>query len=195
MHPLQRLGGIEMKPESQDRLEAALQAKFPGAALERHADAMVMHLSPGELPATMTKLRDDPELDFKLMIDLAGVHWPKRDKPMELVYQLLSVYKNHRLRVKVALAEGEFAPSMIGIWSCLDWYEREAYDMFGILFSGHPDLRRILNDYDFEGYPLRKDFPLSGRYDLRYDDEQERIVREPVRLERASREPYGRGEP
>ncbi|MEO5334176.1 MAG: NADH-quinone oxidoreductase subunit C [Magnetococcus sp. YQC-5] len=140
----------------------------------------------------MTRLRDDPELDFKQMIDLAGVHYPDQDPPFMVVYQLLSVHKNHRLRIKVKTGEGSLIPSVIQIWSCADWYEREAYDMFGILFTGHPDLRRILNDYDFEGHPLRKDFPVVGQFEVRYDETKERLVREPVRLEREDREPYRR---
>lgn len=181
-----------MTPEKLDALEAAMQAKFPGARLERLADALVLWTDSGSLPETMARLRDDAELDFKQLIDIAGVHWPDREKPLELVYQLLSVHKNHRLRIKVPLAEGEPAPSLWQVWSCADWYEREAYDMLGILFSGHPDLRRILNDYDFDGHPLRKDFPLSGRYEMRWDDAEGRVVREPVHLKRASREPYRR---
>ncbi|MBF0189816.1 MAG: NADH-quinone oxidoreductase subunit C [Magnetococcales bacterium] len=179
-----------MSPETLDQLEATMAARFPELPREKLADALIVRVQPERLVETMTRLRDDPELDFKMMIDLAGVHYPEREQPLEVVYQLLSVYKNHRLRVKVAIGEGVAVPSVIPVWSCADWYEREAYDLLGILFSGHPDLRRILNDYDFDGHPLRKDFPVTGRYEVRYDETLGRIVREPVALERANREPY-----
>ncbi|MBF0339900.1 MAG: NADH-quinone oxidoreductase subunit C [Magnetococcales bacterium] len=179
-----------MTLETLDKLEALLAERFPALPRERLADALIVRVEPAELVATMTRLRDDPELDFKQMIDLAGVHYPDREPTMEVVYQLLSVHKNHRLRVKCAIGEGVPLPSVIPVWSCADWYEREAYDLLGILFTGHPDLRRILNDYDFDGHPLRKDFPVFGRYEVRYDEKQGRIVREPVELERAYREPY-----
>lgn len=179
-----------MTPQSQDQLEAILADRFPALTKERLSGALVLHVPPDQLLATMTRLRDDEALDFKQMIDLAGVHYPDRNPAFDVVYQLLSVYKNHRLRVKIRIGEGELLPSITSIWSCADWYEREAYDLLGILFSGHPDLRRILNDYDFEGHPLRKDFPVVGRYEVRYDETQDRLVREPVALERADREPY-----
>lgn len=181
-----------MTPAALDHLEATLRRKLPQAELQRLGDALILRLdpTPTRLVETMTLLRDDPDLDFKLMIDLAGVHYPQRDPEFDVVYQLLSVYQNHRLRVKVGVAAMTPVPSMIPVWQCANWYEREAYDMFGILFSGHPDLRRILNDYDFEGYPLRKDFPLQGQLEMRYDNELKRVVKIPIRLERDNREYY-----
>lgn len=179
-----------MTSDKLDRLQTEVLAKLPGLTFERLADALVLHVSVANVVATMARLRDDIALDFKLMVDLAGVHYPDRECPFELVYQLLSVHQNHRIRIKLPVKEGELVPSVAGIWRCADWYEREAYDMFGILFSGHTDLRRILNDYDFHGYPLRKDFPVVGLVESRYDDKRGMVVKEPVRLGREDREPY-----
>lgn len=179
-----------MTPENLEKLEVIIAQRFGDLQRERLADALILHVPPAKLVETMTALRDDPELNFHQMIDLAGVHYPDRKPEFDVVYQLLSVYKNHRLRVKTGIGEGVPLSSVISVWSCADWYEREAYDLFGILFSGHPDLRRILNDYDFDGHPLRKDFPVVGRYEVRYDETQGRLVREPVHLEIDDREPY-----
>lgn len=174
--------------ERLERLERNLRSVFPGNLLENMGDALVMRVASQDLIETMMRLRDGASFDFKLLIDLTGVHYPDRDPEFDVVYQLLSVYKNLRLRLKVSTDGRSMVPSVTSVWSSADWYEREAYDMFGILFSGHPDLRRILNEYDFEGHPLRKDFPLSGRYDLRYDETQKRVVRVPVDLPRENRE-------
>lgn len=179
-----------MTPNKLDRLEQEVRTRLPALTMERLADALVIHVGMGDLVQTMTRLRDDMALDFKLLIDLAGVHYPEREVSFELVYQLLSVHKNHRIRVKLPVPEGVLVPSISGVWGCANWYEREAYDMFGILFSGHPDLRRILNDYDFHGYPLRKDFPVTGLVESRYDAARGMLVKEPIRLEREDKEPY-----
>lgn len=181
-----------MTPEKLAHLETVLGAKFPHLPRERAGAALVVHLSPEDLVPAMTRLRDEPELDFRLLVDLAGVHYPEREKPLEVVYQLLSVHRNHRLRVKVAVRDGEAVPSVTGVWSSANWYEREAYEMFGILFSGHPDLRRLLTEYDFSGFPLRKEFPVTGRFEVRYDSQQGRVVREPNQLSLPAREYYGR---
>lgn len=130
----------------------------------------------------LTKLRDDKGCQFDILIDLAGVDYPERAKRFEVVYHLLSPRLNQRMRIKFATDEAGQVPSVIPVFPNADWYEREAYDMFGILFSGHPDLRRLLTDYGFQGYPLRKDFPLSGYVEVRYDDEKKRVVYEPVKL-------------
>jgi NADH-quinone oxidoreductase subunit C len=130
----------------------------------------------------LTKLRDDPALRFEVLLDITGVDWPAREQRFDVVYHLLSMRKNARIRVKLLTAEDEPVPSVVSVFPTANWLERETYDMFGILFSGHPDLRRILTDYGFEGYPLRKDFPLTGFKEVRYDDEQKRVVYEPVRL-------------
>lgn len=133
-------------------------------------------------------LRDDPRCQFAVLIDIAGVDWPSREQRFDLVYHLLSPRLNQRIRVKLATDETRPVPTAVDIFPAANWYEREAYDMFGILFSGHPDLRRILTDYGFEGFPLRKDFPLTGHVEVRYDDEQKRVVYEPVKLPQEFRE-------
>ena len=127
-------------------------------------------------------LRDDSGCLFKALIDICGVDFPDRDPRFEVVYQLLSLAQNQRLRVKVETDEDTPVPSVTGIFSSAGWFEREIWDLFGISFSGHPDLRRILTDYGFEGHPLRKDFPLTGHVEVRYNDEQKRVVYEPVKL-------------
>lgn len=173
-----------MSSEKLDTLEAAVRATLEDPDLTRMGDALVLRIAPEQVVETLTRLRDGAQTDFKQMIDLTGVHYPQREKPFEVVYQLLSVHKNHRLRVKVAVGEEETMPTVTGIWSCANWFERETYEMFGVLFTGHPDLRRLLTDYDFEGYPLRKDFPLTGEYELFYDEKLRRVVRKPNELSR-----------
>lgn len=130
----------------------------------------------------LRSLRDDERTQMEILIDLTGVDYPEREKRFEVVYHLLSPRLNSRLRVKVAAGEDTQVPSVIGLFPNADWYEREAYDMYGILFAGHPDLRRLLTDYGFQGHPLRKDFPLTGHVEVRYDDEKKRVVYEPVKL-------------
>jgi NADH-quinone oxidoreductase subunit C len=127
-------------------------------------------------------LRDEPRLQFINLIDICGVDWPERPERFDVVYHLLSPAHNIRIRVKVSTDEETPVPSITDVFPAADWFEREAYDLYGILFTGHPDLRRILTDYGFDGYPLRKDFPLTGFVEVRYDDEQKRVVYEPVRL-------------
>lgn len=145
----------------------------------------------GELTLTVARdriidvlatLRDDPACQFECLIDICGVDYPERPERFEVVYHLLSLRKNQRIRVKLATDEDTPVPSVIEIFPAANWFEREAYDMYGILFSNHPDLRRLLTDYGFQGYPLRKDFPLTGYVEVRYDDEQKRVVYEPVKL-------------
>ncbi len=127
-------------------------------------------------------LRDDPLAKFLVLIDLCGVDYPNRARRFDVVYHLLSMHNNQRVRVKVAVGDDESLPTVTPVYPAADWFERETFDMYGIVFSGHPDLRRILTDYNFEGYPLRKDFPLTGHVEVRYDDEQKRVVYEPVSL-------------
>jgi NADH-quinone oxidoreductase subunit C len=127
-------------------------------------------------------LRDDPKARFINFIDLAGADYPAREKRFDVVYHMLSPHLNQRIRIKVQADEQTLVPSITGPFPGSVWFEREAYDMYGILFSGHPDLRRILTDYGFDGYPLRKDFPLTGFHEVRYDDEEKRVVYEPVKL-------------
>ncbi len=130
----------------------------------------------------MTFLRDDQQCLFKLLIDICGVDHPERAERFDVVYNLLSLKHNQRIRVKVQTDEMTPVPSVSGIYKAAGWFEREAWDLYGILFSDHPDLRRLLTDYGFEGHPMRKDFPLTGFVELRYDDEQKRVVYEPVAL-------------
>lgn len=136
----------------------------------------------------LTFLRDDPRCQFQTLVDLCGVDYPERAQRFEVVYHLLSMRKNRRLRVKFSIDEATPAPSVIGVYPAAGWYEREAFDMYGILFEGHPDLRRILTDYGFQGFPLRKDFPLTGHVEVRYDPDQGRVVYEPVKLAQAYRD-------
>jgi len=143
---------------------------------------LVLYVKTESIVRVLNFLRDDSTCRFKILIDICGVDYPERPKRFEVVYQLLSIAQNHRVRVKVETDESIPVPSVTGIHSTAGWFEREVWDMFGIMFSDHPDLRRILTDYGFEGYPLRKDFPLTGFVELRYDDELKRVVYEPVKL-------------
>ena len=127
-------------------------------------------------------LRDDPECRFIAFIDIAGVDYPGREKRFDVVYHFLSPQWNRRVRVKVEADDVNPVPSIIDLFPGANWFEREVYDLYGVLFSGHPDLRRILTDYGFEGHPFRKDFPLTGYVEVRYDDAQGRVVYEPVKL-------------
>jgi len=130
----------------------------------------------------LTFLRDNGDTRFHQLIDLAGVDYPERPLRFEVVYHLLSMVKNHRVRLKVQTDEDTPVPSVCSIFPAADWFEREAFDMYGIFFSGHPDLRRLLTDYGFHGHPLRKDFPMTGYVEVRYDDELKRVVYEPVKI-------------
>ena len=143
---------------------------------------VVAHADRDAVPALMTTLRDDPRFAFEQVMDICGVDWPERAERFDVVYNLLSVSLNQRLRVIVTTDENMAVPSVHTVWPVATWWEREAWDLFGILFSGQPDLRRILTDYGFEGHPLRKDFPLTGFVEVRYDDEQKRVVYDKVRL-------------
>jgi NADH-quinone oxidoreductase subunit C len=127
-------------------------------------------------------LRDDAECRFYSFIDICGADYPERERRFDVVYHLLSPTKNTRIRVKVEAGEGDDVPSAIPSFPAADWFEREVYDLYGVVFSGHPDLRRILTDYGFQGHPLRKDFPTTGYVEVRYDDEAKRVVYEPVKL-------------
>jgi NADH-quinone oxidoreductase subunit C len=148
---------------------------------------LTIHAEAGRLIEVMTLLRDHPGCRFVCFIDACGVDWPARAKRFDVVYHLLSPNKNLRVRVKVATEEGAPVPSIVALYPGAGWFEREAYDLYGILFEGNPDLRRILTDYGFDGHPLRKDFPLTGYVELRWDDEQKRVVYEPVRLDQEFR--------
>lgn len=143
---------------------------------------LTLEIEAAHIVGLLTFLRDDPELQFVSFIDLAGVDWPAREPRFEVVYHLLSPRKNIRIRIKLATDEDTPVPSISEIFPAATWFEREAYDLFGMLFAGNPDLRRILTDYGFQGHPLRKDFPVTGFVEVRYDNEQRRVVYEPVKL-------------
>jgi NADH-quinone oxidoreductase subunit C len=150
------------------------------AAIEK--GELVAHAERDGLVALMGELRDDSRFRFAQVMDICGVDWPERAERFEVVYNLLSVALNQRLRVIVSTDEATPVPSVCGVWPAATWWEREAWDLFGIIFSGQPDLRRILTDYGFEGHPLRKDFPLTGYVEVRYDEERKAVVYEPVKL-------------
>jgi NADH-quinone oxidoreductase subunit C len=135
-----------------------------------------------EIVRVLSHLRDDPECRFTLLIDITAVDWPQREKRFDVVYLLLSLSKNRRIRVKLQVGERAPVHSAVELFPAAGWAERETFDMYGITFSQHPDLRRLLTDYGFSGYPLRKDFPLTGFVELRYDEEQKRVVYQPVEL-------------
>jgi NADH-quinone oxidoreductase subunit C len=143
---------------------------------------LTIEVTPTRLIEAMRFLRDDARCQFVSFIDACGVDYPSREKRFDVVYHLLSPHQNHRIRVRVVTDETTPVPSVTAIYPGADWFEREAYDLYGILFTGHPDLRRILTDYGFDGHPLRKDFPLTGFVEVRYDDAVKRVVYEPVRL-------------
>ncbi len=149
------------------------------------------HVAKGEVVAqartdalepVMRMLRDDPRFACEQLMDLCGVDWPDREQRFEVVYNLLSLSLNQRIRVVVNTDEATAVPSVRGVWPVATWWEREAWDLYGIVFSGQPDLRRILTDYGFEGHPLRKDFPLTGYVEVRYDEDRKQVVYEPVKL-------------
>lgn len=143
---------------------------------------LTLSCSAQNIVGLLRKLRDDVRTAFVSFIDLCGVDYPSRSRRFEVVYHLLSPRQNLRVRIKVVTDETTPVPSVTNVYPGANWFEREAYDMYGILFTGHPDLRRLLTDYGFDGHPLRKDFPLTGYVEVRYDDEQKRVVYEPVEL-------------
>ncbi|WP_226886400.1 NADH-quinone oxidoreductase subunit C [Nisaea nitritireducens] len=145
-------------------------------------DELVIRTHPQYILKVLTFLRDDSQCQFRCLVDLCGTDFPEREQRFDVVYNLLSVQQNNRIRVKVATDEATPVPSSTGVFPSAGWFEREAWDMYGVFFSDHPDLRRLLTDYGFEGHPLRKDFPLTGHVEVRYDDEQKRVVYEPVKL-------------
>ena len=147
----------------------------------RHGELTIQATASG-LRGLVAHLRDNNACAFTTLIDITAIDWPGRDNRFEVVYHFLSMPQNQRIRVKVAVAEDQMVPSIIGLHPSADWYEREVFDMYGIMFSGHPDLRRILTDYGFRGHPLRKDFPTTGYVEVRYDEAEKRVVYEPVTL-------------
>ena len=164
--------------EARGNLVAASQTKYGELTVTTTGENLV---------ALLTFLRDDAKCGFVNLIDICGVDWPQRELRFDVVYHLLSPKKNLRIRVKVATDEDTPVPSACAVYPGADWFERETWDMYGVLFTGHPDLRRLLTDYGFEGHPLRKDFPLTGFVEVRYDDEAKRVVYEPVELKQEFR--------
>ncbi len=163
-----------------DTVSARLGEKVVGSHIA--FGELTIDVERAAIKGVLKQLRDDARCQFEVLIDVCGVDWPAREDRFDVVYHLLSPRLNQRIRVKLKTNEIEPVPSVVEIFPAADWFEREAYDMYGILFADHPDLRRLLTDYGFQGYPLRKDFPLTGYVETRYDDENKRVVYEPVKL-------------
>jgi NADH-quinone oxidoreductase subunit C len=167
-----------------DELKNHIAAGLGASVLSSHIarGELTLEVARDKIIEVLTFLRDDAKCRFEVLIDICGVDWPAREERFDVVYHLLSPRLNQRVRIKLRTGEEDPVASAVGVFPAANWFEREAYDMYGILFSGHPDLRRLLTDYGFQGYPLRKDFPLTGYVEVRYDDEQKRVVYEPVEL-------------
>ena len=167
-----------------DELAALLDVKLPDAVIG-HAIAfgeLTVTVAADKIPQIVKFLQTDSACRFTTLVDVTGVDWPGRERRFDVVYHFLSMHQNMRVRLRAEVREDEIVPSINAIHPAADWFEREVYDMYGIMFSGHPDLRRILTDYGFRGHPLRKDFPTTGYVEVRYDEEQKRVVYEPVTL-------------
>ncbi len=165
-------------------LGSIIETSLPDAVLDVSVEKgeLMVRAKRESIVPVLSFLRDSVNCQFKLLMDICGVDYPEDEERFEIVYNLLSLTHNLRVRVKVRTDENNAVPTATGVFSTAGWFEREAWDLYGVYFSGHPDLRRILTDYGFEGHPLRKDFPLTGYVELRYDDEKKRVVYEPVKL-------------
>jgi NADH-quinone oxidoreductase subunit C len=163
-----------------DYISAAHAQRVSG--FEILADELIIRCNRDAVRKVLTFLRDDQNCQFKQLVDLTAVDYPAREERFDVVYNLLSLKLNQRIRVKISCDETSMVPSAFEIFSAAIWFEREVWDMYGIFFAEHPDLRRLLTDYGFEGHPLRKDFPLTGYFEVRYDETQKRVVYEPVNL-------------
>lgn len=172
-----------------DPLIDVIQEKLSDSILDikTRLGELTVEIEKESILKSLTYFRDNPHLNFKQLIDICGVDYPDRAPRFKIIYHLLSMKKNQRLRVVVGVEEDEPIDSAIGVFSGANWWEREVWDMYGIAFKGHPDLRRILSDYAFEGHPLRKDFPLTGYVEVRYDDVAKKVMYEPVNLQQAYR--------
>jgi NADH-quinone oxidoreductase subunit C len=168
--------------------DALKNSEFRSIEFKENFGELLVTVSKSELYEFLVFLRDSRALRFRQLIDILGVDYPSKENRFEVIYLLLSHEFNIRIGVKVAIQDNEPLPSVIDIFPVANWFEREAFDMYGIKFTDHPDLRRILTDYEFEGYPLRKDFPLSGHTEVRYDDELKKVVYDPVKLSQAYRD-------
>jgi NADH-quinone oxidoreductase subunit C len=167
-----------------DELGQEIDTALPGMIKSRLVTVgqLTLEIEPGDLVTVLRRLRDDSQFAFTILIDICGVDWPQRTKRFDVVYHLLSITRNRRVRLKLQTDEISPIPSAVEVFPAANWFEREAFDMFGIGFVDHPDMRRLLTDYGFSGYPLRKDFPLTGYLELRYDEELKRVVYRPVDL-------------
>tara|TARA_Y100001934_G_scaffold247916_1_gene308080 strand:+ start:1360 stop:1983 length:624 start_codon:yes stop_codon:yes gene_type:complete len=180
---------MDEKTQALQELGGYIQSQLPNDVLEQwtaNRELNVVVRSEG-IVRTTKFLRQDSNCLFEMLVDVCGVDYPERRERFEVVYNLLSLRHNQRIRVKLAVDEGVAVPSVHDIFPSASWFERECWDMYGVFFSGHPDLRRLLTDYGFDGHPFRKDFPLTGYVEVRYDDEERRVVYEPVKLTQAFR--------
>jgi NADH-quinone oxidoreductase subunit C len=170
--------------ETLDKLGATIAGALPSSVTDYGVafGELTVAAKAADIVEVATFLRDDPRCSFISIIDVTAVDWPGREKRFDVVYHFLSPKQNLRVRIKVETDEATPVPSIIEVFPGADWFERETYDLYGVLFTGHPDMRRLLTDYGFEGHPLRKDFPLTGFVEVRWDDEQKRVVYDPVRL-------------
>jgi NADH-quinone oxidoreductase subunit C len=181
---MSELPAAPLLTEALTELGAHVSQRQPEAVLDARVaqGELTLQVQPSRLLSLVEFLKSDTSCRFSTLVDITAVDYPTREARFDVVYHFLSMYQNHRIRLKLALREDEMLPSIAGIHPCANWFEREIFDMFGILVSGHPDLRRILTDYGFRGYPLRKDFPTTGYTEVRYDEKQKRVVYEPVKL-------------
>jgi len=172
-----------------ERLGETIAAALAGSVLGHWVanGELTVIATPRDIVKVMTFLREDERCQFWSFIDVTAIDWPARERRFDVVYHLLSPKLNARIRIKIEVGEDAAVPSIISVFPGADWFEREVYDLYGVPFTGHPDMRRLLTDYGFEGHPLRKDFPLSGFVELRYDDEQKRVVYEPIKLQQEFR--------
>lgn len=173
-----------MDTQALSDLAAHIEGRMPDAvrSWQIHVGELTLLAERDHIVPLLRFLRDDQQCNFETFIDVCGVDYPERSERFEVVYHLLSMRMNHRIRVRIRTDEETAVPSVVPLWPVANWFEREAFDMYGIQFADHPDLRRILTDYGFEGWPLRKDFPLTGHYEVRYDDLEKRVIYEPVQL-------------
>ena len=173
-----------MNSEGLVKLKSYIETKLPESVVSSKLvnGELTVSIVLSSLVTFMAFLKTDQHCNFSTLVDITVVDYPNRENRFELVYHYLSMYQNQRIRVKMGVNEDHIVPSIVDIFPASNWFEREIFDMFGILFSGHPDLRRILTDYGFKGHPLRKDFPTTGYVELRYDEEKKRVVYEPVEL-------------
>lgn len=170
--------------EALQELGAQIEAKRPDCVLSWDVafDELNVDVAPANIAEFVEFLKSDSNCKFSSLVDITAVDYPDRAKRFDVVYHFLSMYRNQRIRLRVSIREDDMVPSIVSVHPSANWFEREVFDMFGILFSGHPDLRRILTDYGFRGHPLRKDFPTTGYSEVRYDENQKRVVYEPVKL-------------